>query len=137
MYLVDWDMTPVRIPEQLSALTLSWKIPAEYSRYVFKQNYNDGLEVWKNDRIEREFNPVQNVCNNLLWTSGLEKGLAWHPKSNANWANHPGEKNIILIRDAGNFEGLDGRYFRIAVQGREADDRLLAAIQEWIFSEWA
>lgn len=100
MYLVDWDMTPVRIPEQLSALTLSWKIPAEYSRYVFKQNYNDGLEVWKNDRIEREFNPVQNVCNNLLWTSGLEKGLAWHPKSNANWANHPGEKNIILIRDA-------------------------------------
>lgn len=43
----------------------------------------------------------------------------------------------ILIRDAGNFEGLDGRYFRIAVQGREADDRLLAAIQEWIFSEWA
>ena len=100
MYLVDWDMTPVRIPEQLSALTLSWKIPAEYSRYVFKQNYNDGLEVWKNDRIEREFNPVQNVYNNLLWTSGLEKGLAWHPKSNANWANHPGEKNIILIRDA-------------------------------------
>ena len=43
----------------------------------------------------------------------------------------------ILIRDAGNFEGLDGRYFRIAVQGREADDRLLAAVQEWIFSEWA
>lgn len=98
MYLVDWDMTPVRVPEKLSSLTLTWKVPVEFARYVFKQAYNDGLEVWKNNRIEREFNPVQNVCNNLLWTSGLEKGLAWHPKSNANWANHPGEKNIILVR---------------------------------------
>lgn len=41
----------------------------------------------------------------------------------------------ILIRDAGNFEGLDGRHFRIAVQSREADDLLLAAIEEWLFSE--
>lgn len=40
----------------------------------------------------------------------------------------------MLIRDAGNFEGLDERYFRIAVQSPEEDDRLLSAIGEWMFS---
>ena len=38
----------------------------------------------------------------------------------------------ILIRDASNFEGLDSGFFRIAVQNPEADDQLLAAIQEWL-----
>ena len=41
----------------------------------------------------------------------------------------------MLIRDASNFEGLDDRYFRIAIQSREADDCLLNAIHEWIFEE--
>ena len=44
------------------------------------------------------------------------------------------ETHGMLIRDAGNFEGLDERYFRIAVQSPEEDDRLLAAIGEWMFS---
>lgn len=43
------------------------------------------------------------------------------------------ETHGMLIRDAGNFEGLDERYFRIAVQSPEEDDRLLAAIGEWMF----
>ncbi len=38
----------------------------------------------------------------------------------------------LLIRDAGNFEGLDQGYFRIAVQGREEDDMLLKGIKQWI-----
>ena len=41
----------------------------------------------------------------------------------------------MLIRDASNFEGLDDRYFRIAIQSRDADDCLLNAIHEWIFEE--
>ena len=44
------------------------------------------------------------------------------------------ETHGMLIRDAGNFEGLDGRYFRIAVQQPEENDRLMAAIEEWMFS---
>lgn len=40
----------------------------------------------------------------------------------------------ILIRDASNFTGLDEGCFRIAVQGPEADNRLIEGIKEWMFS---
>lgn len=40
------------------------------------------------------------------------------------------ERYGILIRDAGNFDGLDARHFRIAVQTAEDDDDLLKAINE-------
>lgn len=38
----------------------------------------------------------------------------------------------ILIRDASNFEGLDERFFRIATQTPEENDKLLKAISEWM-----
>lgn len=38
----------------------------------------------------------------------------------------------ILIRDASNFEGLDERFFRIATQTSEENDKLVKAINEWI-----
>ena len=38
----------------------------------------------------------------------------------------------ILIRDASNFEGLDERFFRIATQTPEENDRLVEAIKEWM-----
>ena len=34
----------------------------------------------------------------------------------------------ILIRDCSNFTGLDERFFRVAVRGREDNERLLAAL---------
>lgn len=38
----------------------------------------------------------------------------------------------ILIRDASNFEGLDERFFRIAAQTPEENDRLVKAIGKWL-----
>ena len=38
----------------------------------------------------------------------------------------------ILIRDAPNFEGLDERFFRIATQTPEENDKLVKAISEWM-----
>ena len=38
----------------------------------------------------------------------------------------------ILIRDASNFEGLDDRFFRIAAQTPEENDRLVEAIKRWL-----
>ncbi|WP_303011123.1 threonine-phosphate decarboxylase [uncultured Bacteroides sp.] len=38
----------------------------------------------------------------------------------------------ILIRDASNFEGLDERFFRIATQTPEENDRLVEAIGRWV-----
>jgi threonine-phosphate decarboxylase len=36
----------------------------------------------------------------------------------------------IVIRDAGNFRGLDERFFRLAVRGREENERLLQALAQ-------
>ena len=36
----------------------------------------------------------------------------------------------IVIRDASNFRGLDARFFRIAVRGRQENERLLAALEQ-------
>lgn len=38
----------------------------------------------------------------------------------------------MLIRDASNFDGLDKRCFRIAVQAEEEDNRLISAIELWM-----
>jgi threonine-phosphate decarboxylase len=40
-------------------------------------------------------------------------------------------KHGILIRDATNFEGLDNRFFRIAMQTRAENDELIEAMKEW------
>ena len=42
------------------------------------------------------------------------------------------EKHHILIRDCSNFEGLDDRFFRIAVQSPEENELLLNAIEDWM-----
>jgi threonine-phosphate decarboxylase len=41
----------------------------------------------------------------------------------------------IVIRDASNFRGLDERFFRIAVRGREENTRLFAALEECLDSK--
>ena len=37
----------------------------------------------------------------------------------------------ILIRNASNFAGLDNHYFRIAIQTREENDKLIKGFKEW------
>ncbi len=56
----------------------------------------------------------------------LKKGTAADLKDYL--ARHHG----ILIRDASNFHGLDARYFRVASQGREQDERLVECINSWL-----
>jgi threonine-phosphate decarboxylase len=54
----------------------------------------------------------------------LEKPLA---RSLKQWLAEEG----ILIRDASNFEGLDGHYIRIAAQRPEENDLLIEKLKEW------
>lgn len=42
------------------------------------------------------------------------------------------ERHGILIRDASNFYGLTPAHFRVAVQGRRADDILIDALRQWM-----
>ena len=39
----------------------------------------------------------------------------------------------ILIRDASNFEGLNGHFFRIATQTPEENDKLVESIKKWTY----
>lgn len=41
------------------------------------------------------------------------------------------EEHGLLIRDASNFHGLDNRYFRIATQLKDENDRLINALKCW------
>ena len=99
MYRTDWQMIPRHGTAEIFAMNLQFRMPREIGRYVFKQEYSKSLEEWRNDRIERLFNPLKNPGGSLIWLSGLESGLAWHSRSNANWLNAPDENNIILTRD--------------------------------------
>ena len=49
--------------------------------------------------------------------------------------DHLARREGLLIRDASNFDGLDDRYFRIAVQTAAENDRLVAAIDRWTAHE--
>ena len=56
----------------------------------------------------------------------LQKGSASDLKA------YLAERHGLLIRDASNFEGLDTRYFRIAIQTEEENNLLIEGIREWI-----
>ena len=71
-----------------------------------------GMDVWE---TQTHF---MLVCLRFGKASALKEYLA--------------EKHGILIRDASNFEGLDERFFRIATQTPEENDRLVDAIAEWL-----
>ena len=69
------------------------------------------LEVWD---TQTHF---MLVCMRLGKVSALKDYLA--------------NEHGLLIRDASNFEGLDERFFRIATQTPEENDRLVHAIAQW------
>lgn len=73
---------------------------------------------------------TQGVCEALpsdthILLCHLHQGTA------AALKDHLARQHGILIRDASNFEGLDHRYFRIAVQSQAENDELIACIREW------
>ena len=96
-YLVNLGMTG---EGALSSLVLDYALPREFARYVMKQGYRDGLFFWKDDRIEKRFDPLAHPAESLHWTTGVEKGFAFGCVSDANWANLPDEANVVLTRDA-------------------------------------
>lgn len=73
-----------------------------------------GMDVWESDT------PYMLICLRSGKAAALKEFLA---------LNHG-----ILIRDASNFEGLDGRFFRIAVQAPAENDRLVNCIKEWMYT---
>ena len=81
------------------------------------------------DRVYRLLQEMEDITvtpsDSHILLVRLERGTA------ADLKQYLAEKHGILIRDAGNFEGLDDRYFRIAVQRPEDNDALINGIRTW------
>ncbi|MBQ6330590.1 MAG: hypothetical protein IJI35_16345, partial [Kiritimatiellae bacterium] len=85
----------------VSSLVVDYAVPREHARYVYRQGYRNGLFEWKGDRIEKTFDPLRHPDSSLHWASGIEKGVAFGCVSCANWANAPGEPNVVYERGDG------------------------------------
>ena len=66
----------------------------EAGRYVM----NPGYVPWKNDRAEIQLGPGGNRKDNVLWLSGVEKGVCFWTESHANWAAANGKAPLTAVR---------------------------------------
>jgi len=116
---MPWSVNQLAIQAGNYLLDHPWEAPVELEEYLketnrLRENLQalGALDVWE---TETHFMLV-----------GLRLGKASALKA------YLAEEHGILIRDASNFEGLDERFFRIAAQTPEENDRLVVAIEQWM-----
>ena len=115
---MPWSVNQLAIEAGLYLLEHPQEAPMDVEAYLqetFRLRTNleqlGTLEVWD---TKTHF---MLVCMRLGKVSALKDYLA--------------NEHGLLIRDASNFEGLDERFFRIATQTPEENDRLVHAISQW------
>lgn len=122
---------------QIGAHRMPWSVnqlAIQAGSYLIQ--HEDEYELPLQDILDE----CQYVAQKLTEMGGME---VWPSKTNfllvqlrmgkaSALKDYLAQKHQILIRDCSNFEGLDERFFRIAVQSPEENDLLLNAIQEWI-----
>lgn len=118
-YLIPWSVNAVAVeaskyilihPAQFTLPIRKWQ--RETAELIYQLNKLDGLEV------------VPSATTFFLVR--LKKGVAADLKKYL-WDNHG-----ILIRDAGNFRGLDESYCRLSTQTTDENQQLTAAIRDWL-----
>jgi threonine-phosphate decarboxylase len=116
---MPWSVNQLAIQAGIYLLEHPWEAPVALEEYLqetnrLRENLQalGALDVWE---TETHFMLV-----------GLRLGKASALKA------YLAEEHGILIRDASNFEGLDERFFRIAAQTPEENDRLVVAIEQWM-----
>ena len=83
---------------------------------------------------ERVAQCLRDVCGMEVWPSDTQYMLVrLRMGTAAALKEHLATEHGILIRDASNFTGLDGHFFRIAIQTPEENDELINRIKEWIY----
>lgn len=129
-------LTSEKIAERIRAHMQPWSVNAlaiEVGKFILdheKQLVPDISELlWQSRRLQNQLSEIDGIqaidscCNYFLVQ--LERGTA------ANLKAHLLNEHGLLIRDASNFRGLDERYFRIAVQDKKSNQKLVEAIKEW------
>lgn len=80
-------------------------------------------------RIAAEFHKLGIVCSR----SDCNFMLCRLPSASApDLKDYLAQRHGILIRDASNFQGLDGHYFRVAAQSEAENDLLIKCVKEWM-----
>lgn len=137
---LGYILAPATICEQINKIKMPWSVNAlaiETGHYII-----DHYEELVPNTIElsRQSNKFQNAlkeipqlkiipsnCNFFLVK--LENGKA------ADLKYYLLKEYGFLIRDAQNFKGLDESWFRLAINNEESNQKLTAAIKQWISTQ--
>ena len=96
MYKLDWTVEPLGKSGKVESLALTWKSAEKLGQYVTTPVFRP----WAGKEMALRYDPY-NASEVLLWHSGNRNGLSWWCKSDANWVNARGEKQIRLKKEAG------------------------------------
>lgn len=120
--------------ERIKHYSMPWSVnqfaqlAGQYLLENVSYDFSDCLS--ESQRVQDEFSKVADlkVYSSAMhfFICRLEKGKASDLK------RYLIERYGFLIRDAANFRGLNDRYFRIAVQDKTNNNRLIKAVEEWI-----
>ena len=96
MYRLDWRLAPAS-ELAFQDLRITYAMPEKWARYAMDPNYTP----WVEDKVAISLLPKAGVRKgNVLWLSGIDRGLFFWTRSNANWANQPGENPLTAMRTA-------------------------------------
>ena len=91
---VHVQLRPAEKPVGIQSLSIKWSVPRDAARYLMTPVYR----AWKDGRYDGTFGEAEYACDQMLWTTGVEKGLCWWCESLANWVGDEGAKNLHVVR---------------------------------------
>lgn len=95
-YILKLKVAPAQGKAGIRDFGFRYAVPAEFGRYAM----NPTWIPWKNNRAEVQLGPGQNRKDNLIWLSGVEKGIVFWTESNANWVTPKGSAPLTAVRKA-------------------------------------
>lgn len=133
---IGYIIAPPFLCKRLKKRLMPWAINAlaiEAATYCYSNLEDFHVDIStllkENERVCQELNKLGISCSE----SQTNFSLCCLPKGSASGLKQFLIDNYgILIRDASNFHGLDKRYFRVAVQTPEENNKLIAGIDRWI-----
>ena len=95
-YILKLRVSPAQGKAGIRDFGFRYAVPAEFGRYAMTPTWIP----WKDNRAEVQLGPGQNRKDNLIWLSGVEKGVMLWTESNANWITPKGSSPLTAVRQA-------------------------------------
>jgi len=119
MNRMPWSVNQLAVQAGMYLLTHPNEAPVDIVAYLEETNrLRERLQALGTMAVSAPETQLTLVCLRFGKALALKEYLA--------------NQHGILIRDASNFEGLDERFFRIAAQTPEENERLVDAIKRWL-----